>query len=306
MSRERPGEQGRAARILVSHGNRGVAQFADGTELEVHYRRGVGRPVCGDMVEVDEITEQSAAVANIDQRRNTFARADARQRMQIIAANLDFVLVVLAPRPAPSRDLLERYLVAVHSLDINPVIVVNKAELLGTPEGESGGPLSRLGEYADLGYTVVHTSCKGPPGVESLAGLLGHGTSILVGQSGVGKSSLVNQLVPDLDVQTGALSRATGKGRHITTSTMMYSLTGVHGTDGYLIDSPGVWEYGLWELSQKELESGFIEFRPYLGNCRFNDCVHDSEPGCAIKSAVENGAIRAWRHEAYKRLLDQQ
>jgi ribosome biogenesis GTPase len=112
-------------------------------------------------------------------------------------------------------------------------------------------------------------------------------------------------LVPDLDVQTGALSLATGKGRHTTTFTMMYSLPGEPRRGGYLIDSPGVWEYGLWDLSSVELESGFIEFRPHLGNCRFNDCAHDSEPGCAVKAAVESGQIRPWRHDAYRRLLKQ-
>jgi len=301
-----PADRRRAARILVSHGNRGVAGLADGKEVEVHYRRGVGRPVCGDWVCLEEIDQAEPVVARIEDRRNVFARADGRQKAQIIAANLDHVLVVIAPRPAPSRDLLERYLVAVHSLNIDPVIVVNKSELLSPDEPVDEGPLARLDEYADLGYTVVKTSCKGPPGVASLAGLLADRTSILVGQSGVGKSSLINHLVPDLEIQTGALSRATGKGRHTTTSTMMYFLPQESGEGGHLIDSPGVWEYGLWELGPRELESGFIEFRPWLGQCRFNDCAHDSEPGCAIKSAVESGEVRAWRHGSYRRLRAQQ
>jgi ribosome biogenesis GTPase len=142
--------------------------------------------------------------------------------------------------------------------------------------------------------------------VSALSGLLAHRTSILVGQSGVGKSSLVNHLVPDLDVQTGALSHATGKGRHTTTSTMMYFLPPGTGQGGHLIDSPGVWEYGLWELNPRELESGFIEFRPFIGHCRFNDCAHDSEPGCAVKAAVDAGQVHSWRHESYRRLLAQQ
>ena len=306
MSRPEPGEVDRAARILVSHGNRGVAELANGDEAEVHYRRGVGRPVCGDWVSLEDLDQTAPAVARIDDRRNVFARADARQQRQIIAANLDYVLIIIAPRPAPSRDLLERYLVAVHSLNIDPVIVVNKVELLASEPPAQDGPMSRLEEYADLGYKVVKTSCKGSPGVSELAELLAQRTSILVGQSGVGKSSLINHLVPDLEIQTSALSHATGKGRHTTTSTILYCLPHQSGKDGHLIDSPGVWEYGLWELQPRELESGFIEFRPYLGQCRFNDCAHDSEPGCAIKAAVDAGAVRNWRHASYKRLLAQQ
>jgi ribosome biogenesis GTPase len=293
------------ALILVSHGNQGVAELDDGREVRVHYRRGVGRPVCGDRVRLEKPSDHSEVVEAIEPRRNRFARADARQRMQIVAANLDHVLVVIAPRPEPSRDLLERYLVAVHSLDIEPIIVVNKADLLEGSSPPAETPLARLDEYAALGYHVVRTSCKVKSGVDDLVELITGRISILVGQSGVGKSSLVNGLVPDLDVQTGALSLATGKGRHTTTFTMMYSLPGEPRRGGYLIDSPGVWEYGLWDLSSVELESGFIEFRPHLGNCRFNDCAHDSEPGCAVKAAVESGQIRPWRHDAYRRLLKQ-
>ncbi len=126
-------------------------------------------------------------------------------------------------------------------------------------------------------------------------------TSILVGQSGVGKSSLINQLLPDLHIQTNALSTATGKGTHTTTSTMLYQFTG----GGHLIDSPGVWEYGIWKLQNSELAEGFIEFKPWLGKCRFNDCVHNTEPDCAIKQAVADGHIREWRYQSYLRLLKQ-
>ncbi len=153
----------------------------------------------------------------------------------------------------------------------------------------------------DAKPTVTTTSCKDPPGVDALAAALGRGTGILVGQSGVGKSSLVNRLVPDLALQTGALSRATGKGTHTTTATSLYDLP----DGGHLIDSPGVWEFGIWRMEADTLARGFIEFRPFLGRCRFNDCRHDSEPGCAVKQAVADGDVDAWRHEAYLRLLAQ-
>ena len=148
---------------------------------------------------------------------------------------------------------------------------------------------------------MIRTSCKTEPGITGLQSVLKDRTSILVGQSGVGKSSLINQLLPDMQIQTGALSTSTGKGTHTTTSTILYQFT----DGGYLIDSPGVWEYGIWKLENNELAAGFIEFKPWLGQCRFNNCVHATEPDCAIKKAVADGHIRDWRYQSYLRLLEQ-
>jgi ribosome biogenesis GTPase len=245
-------------------------------------------------------TDDGWVVEEIEPRRNAFKRADARGRAQIIAANLDRVVITLAVEPLPSRDLLDRYLVAVHSLGLEPVIVLNKAELL-PPDAPLPEPLDRLPHYQHLGYSVVLTSCKGDPGVAALGPVVSGVTSILVGQSGVGKSSLIGRLVPDREIQTGALSRVTGKGTHTTTTTMLYDLP----DGGHLVDSPGVWEYGLWEVEPADIAAGFREFRPWLGACRFNDCRHDSEPGCAIKRAVQEGEIAPWRHANYLRLLAQ-
>jgi ribosome biogenesis GTPase len=171
------------------------------------------------------------------------------------------------------------------------------------PDKSSAGAdvFTHIDTYRQLGYSVIRTSCKTDPGVDALIPLLQAKTSILVGQSGVGKSSLIRQILPDLEIQTGALSHSTGKGRHTTTTTMLYELPG----NGRLIDSPGVWEYGLWRLAPDEIARGFVEFRPHLGHCRFNDCLHRSEPGCAVKQACENGQIERWRYESYCRILEQ-
>jgi ribosome biogenesis GTPase len=287
--------------VQVSYGAQGVVELDNGERLDCHYRRSVGRPYCGDRVEIEWADQRTAVVTCILPRDNVFARADARQRKQTIAANLDQVLIVLAARPAPSRDLVERYLVAVHSLGIRPVIVLNKAELQEENGYDKDNPLGRLEDYQQLGYDVLYTSCKTTPGISALTAVLENRTSILVGQSGVGKSSLVNSLLPDLELQTGSLSRVTGKGTHTTTTTIMYSLS----FEGRLIDSPGVWEYGLWQMKQEELAEGFIEFRPLLGHCKFNDCKHDHEPYCAIREAVEAGSLRPWRYHSYVRLLHQ-
>ena len=294
---------GSEALVLVSYGGQGVVLLPDGERKRCKFRRKVGRPFCGDRVLVDRADDASLVVESILPRDNYFVRADERQRQHIIAANLDQVLIVVAAAPLPSRDLMERYLLAVHSLGIEPIIVLNKTDLEVAADETAAGAkvLAHMPDYEALGYTVIRTSCKTEPGITGLKSVLKDRTSILVGQSGVGKSSLINQLLPDLHIQTNALSTATGKGTHTTTSTILYQFTG----GGHLIDSPGVWEYGIWKLENNELAEGFIEFKPWLGKCRFNDCVHNTEPDCAIKQAVADGHIREWRYQSYLRLLKQ-
>lgn len=291
------------ALVLVSYGSQGVVLLDDGERKRCKFRRQVGRPFCGDRVMVARADEASLVVEKVLPRKNYFVRTDERQRRNIIAANLDQVLIVVATRPLPSRDLMERYLLAVHSLGIEPLIVFNKTDLELAPDETANGVqvLAHMPDYEALGYTVIRTSCKTAPGITGLQSVLKNKTSILVGQSGVGKSSLINQLIPDLQIQTGELSNATGKGTHTTTSTIMYQLT----EGGYLVDSPGVWEYGIWKLENHELAAGFIEFEPWLGQCRFNNCLHQSEPDCAIKRAVADGLIRDWRFQSYLRLMEQ-
>jgi ribosome biogenesis GTPase len=291
------------ALVLVSYGSQGVVLLPDGERIRCKFRRNVGRPYCGDRVLVGRADEASLVVEKILPRKNYFVRTDERQRQHITAANLDQALIVIAPRPLPSRDLLERYLLAVHSLNIEPIIVLNKTDLPVADDETAAGAtvLTHMEDYQSLGYTVIRTSCKTAPGITELEPILKDRTSILVGQSGVGKSSLINQLLPDLDIQTGALSSATGKGTHTTTSTILYQFTG----GGHLIDSPGVWEYGIWKLDNYELCAGFLEFDEWAGQCKFNNCVHATEPGCRIKQAVAEGHILDWRFQSYLRLLKQ-
>lgn len=279
-------------RIAIIHGRTAVVADDDGPMSFCQLKGRHLKPVCGDWVVLDD----DRHIVKISQRRNEFPRVDARGRRRVVAANLDRVLIVVAPRPAPNRFLLDRYLVACHAVRINAAVVINKADLI-----ESSGGIENVDSaiYERLGYPVFLVQAKAGTGIAALEQCIGAGTGILVGQSGVGKSTIANRLIPDLDAQTQALSDATGKGRHTTSTSTLYQMP----AGGSLIDSPGVWEFGIWHLSGEEIESGFIEFAPYRGQCRFNDCQHRGEPKCAVAQAVSDGHIARARFEAYQAIV---
>ncbi len=282
------------ARVLVAHSDHGVAMDDSGALIDFGLNRSTGRPLAGDWIEVDA----SNRVTQIHERTSIFGRGDHKGLFKATAANLDQLLIVIAPKPAPSLDLITRYIVMAELQGIRPLIVVNKKDL-GIPDEP---PFTDLPDLSTLGYLVIETSKDDGASLERLEkSVTGH-TSLLAGQSGVGKSSLLNRLIPRLDALTGQLSKATGKGKHTTTTTRLYPLP----KGGFLVDSPGVWEYGLWTIPAQELAHGFIEFRPYIGQCKFRDCTHTHEPGCAIIQAVESGDIFPSRHAAWRRLLAEQ
>ncbi|MEM9531469.1 MAG: ribosome small subunit-dependent GTPase A [Pseudomonadota bacterium] len=284
----------RRGRVIVSHGAEIVARL-DGELVSCQASRRAGRCVCGDQVQVS--TDSPPRLVKIEPRESVFPRADRRGRPRVVAANLARVVVVVAPRPEPNRDLINRYLVACHSLELPVVLCVNKWDLV---TDENRGPWEqRLALYHSLGYPVCRTSTKGPPELEELKPLITEGPAILVGQSGVGKSSLVNALLPDLDLRTRSISRATRKGRHTTTSTTWY-----HRPDGGpIIDSPGVWEYGIWDMPGEDIRAGFIEFAEHAQLCRFANCTHVAEPDCAVSAAAGRGEIDPERLASYRRIL---
>lgn len=280
--------------VIQAYSNRGVAQMDNGELLSFHFPRRLIRPLPGDRIDLDE----KGSLMAVEPRRNEFGRGDPRGHFKPVAANLDQALLVIAPEPAPSADLLHRYLAAALIRGIEPVIVINKSDL---PRPDQP-PFSELEALEQLGYRIVDCRCKPEAEIEELRTMIHSGVSLLAGQSGVGKTSLLNALVPDLEAQTGALSRATGKGTHTTTSATVYPLPG----GNWLVDTPGVWEYGLWRMSTTELQRGFPEFSSVPERCRFRDCSHQHEPGCAIRTAAENGVIPDCRYQAWLRLLDEQ
>lgn len=285
------------ARVLVSYGSHGIVSCEQGV-FDCRWRRSAGRPLCGDLVQISLTGPQEAALEAIEKRSSEFSRGDARGRPQLIAANVEQVVIIVAPAPAPSAFMVDRYLVAVAAMQLDAVLVINKADQIH----RCPGLREHMAAYADLGVQLVETSTKGAPGSDSLAQVLRDRISILVGQSGVGKSSLINAMVPDRDEQTGALSEATGKGRHTTTRTLWIQLP----QGGAVIDSPGVWEYGLWRMEAAKIARCFPDFLPFLGQCRFRDCSHSHEPECALHQAIADGQLKPQRLEAFHNILQMQ
>ena len=285
--------------VIAAHGRHYLVAPEDGSPMLQCFPRGKRSEVAvGDRVIYEPTSADQGVIVEIGERRNLLYRSD-QYKSKLFAANLDQLLIVLATEPHFSEDLLGRALVAAEANELKPLIVLNKIDVTGALEGAR----RRLEPYRALGYTVVEVSIKTQPEAARpalLEHLQGHST-LLLGQSGMGKSTLVNLLIPDAEVATREISTALNSGRHTTTFTRLYPLPGSDG--GALIDSPGFQEFGLHHLTEGRLERAFPEFRPLLPNCRFYNCHHLQEPGCAILEAVADGGIRRERHALYAQLV---
>lgn len=296
---ERPGR-------VIAHFGRTleVQPEPEGAPIRCHLRANLDGLVTGDRViwrgaqdAAGHIVE--GVVVARSERHSVLERPDARGQLKPVAANIDQILIVFAVEPAPFANLIDRYLVAAEATGIAPVLVLNKTDLLP----EDGGELMTLLErYRALGYPVVATTTAHDAGLDALHERLAGRTSVFVGQSGVGKSSLIDRLLPDEALRIGALSKDSRKGTHTTTTARLYRLPAASG--GELIDSPGIREFGLIHLDESQVAEGFIEFRDHLGRCRFRDCRHRQEPGCALLEAVDSGAIHPERFASYRRIVD--
>ncbi|MFC1602304.1 small ribosomal subunit biogenesis GTPase RsgA [Pseudomonadota bacterium] len=286
--------------VITRHGQNLVVADEEGTLHHCLWRRNVGHIVCGDNVVWQSTGHEHGVVTALLDRQSVLARPDYSGREKPLAANITKLVIVLAPKPEPSEYLLDQYLVTAETIGVEAVIAFNKSDLLDQTATQA--LIQRFAHYVEIGYPLIQISAKFEHGLDPLIQHLIDETSILVGQSGVGKSSLINALLPDQDIQVGRLSKATGLGRHTTSATTYYSLP----EGGHLIDSPGVRSFRLVELSKLQLERGFKEFEPFLGHCRFSDCRHLEEPECALRQAVNEGEIDQRRLENFLHLAQQQ
>ena len=277
--------------IIAAFGRQYLVEFSDGSTRLCFPRGKKSELACGDRVTVMSTGDAQGVVEKTTERRSLLYRSnDFRQKL--IAANVTQIAIVVATEPSSSDTLVTRCLVAADSQDIKALIVLNKCDLAGAL------PAAResLKIYRQLGYAVVELSAK-ECGKALLPHLHGE-TSVLVGQSGMGKSTLINALIPGANAATREISEALDSGKHTTTHARLYHLDAASD----LIDSPGLQEFGLRHLDLATLEAGFPEFQPLLGQCRFRDCHHDREPDCALRAAVANGAITARRFACYHEL----
>lgn len=289
-------ENFRSGLILVNYGKDLLVESASSGLYRCVARRNLERMVCGDRVTWRPTGGSQGVIEAIEPRRTVLNCSNTGRQPRPLVANIDRLIVVAATEPAPDAFLIDKYLVAAELAGISPLLVVNKADLLDTSARETIA--SRLAEYARIGYLTLLTSALNNTGIKLLADALNGRTAILVGQSGVGKSSLVKRLLPELAIAIGRLSAASGQGRHTTTATTLYHLPG----GGDLIDSPGVRDFRPGPSTQQELAGGFPEFRPRIGCCRFHNCRHLDEPGCALVAAAQDGGISRRRLESYRRM----
>lgn len=283
-------------RVVAHFGRNMEIEGEDGIRHLCHLRANLDSLVTGDHVSWREAADGSGVVEARLPRHSTLARPDARGKLKSVAANIDRIMIVFAIEPEPHPFLIDRYLVAAEATGIAPALVLNKIDLLDDQHA-----LHDLAtRYSALGYPVIGATTRGERGLEALMASLDGTTAVFVGQSGVGKSSLIDALLPEESLAVGELSIDTRKGRHTTTTARLYHFA--HG-NGALIDSPGIREFGLGHLDEQQVENGFVEFRPYLGHCRFRDCRHQLEPGCAILAAAVRGDIRPERLESFRRII---
>lgn len=285
---------GQTGLVISCFGSSVAVEAVDGQEIPCHLHRNQELPVVGDRV-TWQIEGEGGVITGILPRRTLLSRGDNHGRLRALAANVDMILLVMAPPPVFSAYLVDRYIVAAEILGIRPVLVLNKIDLL--PGAERVALDNLLEMYRQLSYDVVCSSTLTGEGMENLASILKDNVSVLVGPSGVGKSSIISQLSQQ-DIRTRDVSPK-GTGKHTTTATRLYHLP--HG--GALIDSPGVREFNLWPVSSADIISGFKEFQPYLSGCRFRDCRHLVEPGCKLLEAVESGKVPRARFESYLTLI---
>ncbi|BCE00895.1 small ribosomal subunit biogenesis GTPase RsgA [Marinicellulosiphila megalodicopiae] len=262
-----------------------------GQVYRCYKRANVPALITGDEVIWHMCADEEGVIVAVCDRRSLLSRPDVRGQMKPVASNIDQIFIIAAPSPNTPLNLIDRYLVAAYACNIKPIIVLNKQDLL-TPDHPL---IDGLKEYEKLGFQCLTLSSHDEKSIEQITELAQNKISIFVGQSAVGKSSLINALFEDVNAKTNEVSLATGKGKHTTTTARLY-----HGENGCdLIDSPGVREFGLWHVDEDTLIEAFSELSHAGFSCKFRDCKHKTEPGCAVTKALENGHISQRRFDSF-------
>lgn len=284
--------------ILSFYGSQADVEGVSGHGQRCHIRQNLGSLVAGDKVIWRNSTKHHGIVIARCPRKTILGRPNKQGQIRPVAANVDQMLVVAAPKPQISLSLLDSYLVAAETLHIDPIIVINKADLLSPSLAKQ--MQHDLQPYKDMGYQILLTNAHELKSLRQLQQSLSEKTSVFVGQSGVGKSSLIAAILPHESIAVGDISSSSELGRHTTSNSRLYHIP----QGGHLIDSPGIREFGLWHMSQAEIACGFIEFRPFIGHCKFSDCSHQHEPGCALLAAIAEGKISRQRLASYLKLCE--
>ena len=293
-------ERSYSGRVVTHYGNQLEVEILSGplkgTTQRCHQRGIMTTLVTGDLITWMPDSTHTGIVMSQTDRSNVFGRYDSEGRFKPLASNLDCVIVVIAATPKAYLNLVDRYLVAIRKLELDALILLNKVDLIDANEDQSLQRMMQI--YSDLGYSIFKVSAKSRFGFEALEKQLAGLTTVLVGQSGVGKSSLINQLGSYELAKVGNLSKNKYKGTHTTTTSRLYHLENFD-----LIDSPGIREFGLTKVTKQEVLNGFPEIQSLASNCKFRNCSHRNEPSCAIREGLKSGAIFQERLDSYQNIL---
>ena len=288
---------------VISHfGRQLIVETENKSSYQCKLRQNLGDIACGDhvLIKIDNSSDAAnGVVVAINERRNLLIKTGFGGKAKPVAANIDQVAIICSIEPEPNHYLIDRYLVATENLPAKPIIVLNKVDLDSKNKTEIINAMKNV--YESIGYKVILTSIKQDIGLNELNATLKDAISIFVGLSGVGKSSLAQAFLPDTQIRIGKTSESTGEGKHTTTVSSLYHLD----NGGSLIDSPGVRDFTPNNTSKQEIEFGFTELRKYIGSCKFSNCTHAHEPGCAIKAAVEANEVTQDRVNSLKHMLSE-
>lgn len=292
-------------RVISHHGRELYAETESGERVKCKIRQNLGDIACGDLALMQQSVDTVAGdgshnvIVAIKERSNLLVKSGFAGARKPVAANIGQLVIVTALKPKPNPYLIDRYLTSAENLPADALIIINKVDLVDDPTRGMIDALSEL--YQRIGYKVISSSVKSKIGIDEITEALSGTTSILVGLSGVGKSSIVNAILPSETIKVGETSVATGEGKHTTTVSALYHL----GNDGIIIDSPGVRDFTPINESIEEITNGFIDIRQFAGTCRFSNCRHHDEPGCGLRQAVTDGRLDQQRFDNYLRLIEE-